>query len=301
MRDCFDKTPSWLHIRDLKALDTEVRTIVDLIHPDFDFTTYERMFIDVVRLFIGDYPGYKATNTDYHDLSHTLAVLLATARLLHGLHIERGTLDKRSVTLGLYAALMHDVGYIQEIGDDEGSGAKYTLIHVERGIVFMQQYFTEHGIPDEDSLDCAAMLRCTDLNIAVSDLAFSTPSAMLVGLALGAADILAQMADELYMEKLPGLYREFREAGILTYESEYDLMRETLNFHKIMRLRLQEDLKGVDRSMRAHFRARWRADTDVYEDNICKNMQYLEHILEQHGPDYHVCLRRKRDRRPPFF
>jgi len=40
----------------------------------------------------------------------------------------------------LNAALFHDTGYIQEKSDDEGTGAKYTSIHVKRSIQFLDKH-----------------------------------------------------------------------------------------------------------------------------------------------------------------
>ena len=107
------KMPIRIHIRDVKALDDEVRTITGMIHDDFDFTFYNRVFVDTVRTFIGDYEGYQASNTAYHDMTHTLSVLLATARLLHGVHVSRAPISPRGVELALVCALLHDIGYLR--------------------------------------------------------------------------------------------------------------------------------------------------------------------------------------------
>ena len=37
---------------------------------------------------------------------------------------------------GMLAILMHDTGYLKKRGDNEGTGAKYTLTHVDRSIQF---------------------------------------------------------------------------------------------------------------------------------------------------------------------
>lgn len=299
MEDCIDRTPTRLHIRDVRALDAEVRHIVTLIQPDFDLTEYQRVFSDVVRLFIGDYPGYQASSTEYHDMTHTLAVLLATARLLHGVHLDLG-LDERLLGLGLYAALMHDLGYMKTDNDTEGTGAKYTLDHVRRGVDFLSTYFSAHDMSDEDIADIADIVRATDMAKDFTAIPYSSPGVRLVGQVVGSADILAQMADELYVEKLPALYREFKEGGLNGYESEYDLLRETLHFSTQVRTRLKTDLGDVAGYMRNHFKHRWDLDTDVYELNITKNLEFLSSILETHGKEFQKRLRRNHNRRPPF-
>ncbi|MGE4554065.1 MAG: hypothetical protein AB7D57_13215, partial [Desulfovibrionaceae bacterium] len=177
MRDALDVTPTKLLFRDINALDTDVRSVVRLMHPHFDFTHYARAFADVVRLFIGDYPGYRACNTAYHDLTHTLAVLLATARLLHGVNAAGRPVSARTTCLALTSALLHDVGYLQNEDETEGTGARYTLVHVTRSIDFMRGYFACHGRSTRDAEDAAAMIRCTDLAVPVPSIPFADDQA----------------------------------------------------------------------------------------------------------------------------
>ena len=101
----------------------------------------------MVKLFRGNYPGYQKCNTWYHDLKHTTDCLLAMARLLHGASLNGLPLPDRDVVLGLTAALFHDTGYIQAEDDLEGTGAKYTLVHVERSVAFMEKYFARPAFP----------------------------------------------------------------------------------------------------------------------------------------------------------
>ena len=48
------------------------------------FNQFDQVFSDIVKLFNGNYPGYRPCNTLYHDLSHTMDCLLVTAKLIHG-------------------------------------------------------------------------------------------------------------------------------------------------------------------------------------------------------------------------
>ena len=301
MRDAMDVSPTKLLFRDINALDTDVRAIVRLMHPAFDFTHYARAFADVVRLFIGDYPGYRACNTAYHDLTHTLAVLLATARLLHGTSVARAPFSARTVCLALTAALLHDVGYIQSEEETEGTGARYTLTHVTRSIDFLRGYFACHGRSAQAAEDAAAMIRCTDLAVPMADIAFATGEVRLAGCVLGSADLLAQMADEIYIEKLSSLFEEFHEAGIPGYETELDLFQATHAFNHAMQGRLAGPLEGVAPHMLDHFRTRWGTERDLYQENINKNLNFLAKSLVELGPDCKTVFRRRRDRRPPFI
>ena len=56
----------------------EVKNIISMIFDEFDYGLFETMYNDVIKLYNGQYPGYKKCNTDYHDLTHTLDVLLAS-------------------------------------------------------------------------------------------------------------------------------------------------------------------------------------------------------------------------------
>ena len=62
----------------------EVKKIILLIFKKFEFNQFEQVFSDILKLFKGDYPGYRQCNTSYHDLSHTMDCLLVTAKLIHG-------------------------------------------------------------------------------------------------------------------------------------------------------------------------------------------------------------------------
>ena len=56
---------------------------------------------------------------------------------------------------------MHDTGYIQTLDDNFGTGAKYTLQHVSRSILFMKKYFAQNDYSKEDFKFCKNCLLCT--------------------------------------------------------------------------------------------------------------------------------------------
>lgn len=296
-----DQTPKRLYIRDIRSLDEEIHTIADLMHPETGLDFYELLFRRVVRLFIGDMDGFQASNTAYHDLTHTLATTLAAARVMHGLHLSRTPISARGMELALCCALLHDSGYIMKLGDEGGTGAKYTFTHVTRSIELMRDWFTAYDRPAEDIRDAEAIIRGTDLGVAFKDIPFASDEVRLLACCVASADLLAQMSDELYAEKLHDLHREFREAGMPGYETEFDLVSATTDFAALMDRRMREDLDNVAPCARAHFEQRWKTDVDVYAESIEKNISFLESIVERHGPDYHTQLRRSRDRRPPFI
>ena len=77
------------------------------------------------------------------------------------------------------------------------------------------------------------IILCTDLDVDIADLSFASYQIELLGKMLGAADLMAQLADPRYLEKLQFLYREFRESGMGNYESELDIFQNAVFFYDI--------------------------------------------------------------------
>jgi hypothetical protein len=274
------------------AVFEEVCRITAVLYPQFNFKALDQVFQDVVKLFRGEYPGYQRCNTSYHDLKHTTDCLLAMARLLHGAALNGLTLSERDVVLGLIAALFHDTGYIQSAADVTGTGAKYTLVHVERSVAFLEKYFAEAGYAARDLDYCRGCVECTGLEVQISTIAFESAPHRAVGWMLGTADLLGQMADRTYLERLPLLYREFQEGRVPGFQSELDLLRKTPAFWEFTQFRLMNELGGVDRFMRDHFRVWWGLDLDLNRQAIEANIAYLQFVLKNHAGEYSKYLRR---------
>ena len=248
---------------------------------------------DTVRLFRGEYPGYRRSNTKYHDLEHTMSVFLAMARLLHGAWCEGLRLEPPMIRTGMFAALFHDVGLIQHSDDTSGTGAKYTVGHEDRSNSFMSDYLGDCGVPPEEIADGKDMIAGTRLMQRVSDIAFRTPECALVGKMVASADLLAQMGDRAYLEKLLLLFREFEEARLPGFDSELTLLEKTEDFYEhVVRKRLEEDLDNVARYLPSHFKARWEIERDLYALALTKNLEYLRKVLEEDRDNYRERLRR---------
>ena len=275
-----------------QAVIEEVTHILGLIFPSFDPNPVNSAFYMISDLFNGDYPGYRACNTEYHDFHHTNHVFLAMARLIHGAVVDGEKFTQRKITLGLMAALFHDSGYIQKIEDRTGTGAKYTATHVERSMDLFEHYGKQIGLDTKSIGGAQAIILCTNLSVDIATIKFPCKSTKLLGKLLGAADVLAQMADRTYLEKLLFLYHEFRESGIGGYAGEVDLLRKTIGFYDFIARRLEANLDGVDRLMKRHFIARWDIDEDLYRTAIDKQRQYLEQILEMPDTDPRDHLKR---------
>lgn len=270
----------------------EIQAIILMMFPDFDFTRINTAFEDVVRLFEGTYPGYRGCNTEYHDLKHTTDATMAMIRLIHGASISGEVFCERHVSLGVIATLFHDTGYIQSVDDAVGTGAKYTANHIQRSIDFMERYFIRYGFTTADFDDCRNMLFCTGLSTRVDTLTFSTREIELLSKMLGTSDLIGQMADRTYLEKLLFLYHEFKEGNIPGMQSELDVLKNTIKFYEMTKKRFEGVLGGVSNYASAHFRERWAIDMDLYKETIKKNMEYLEFVLQNHEQEYREFLKR---------
>ena len=83
--------------RDIGGLFTEVGEIFSASFPSASATPLEQALEITRTLFEGRFPGYRACNSEYHDLRHTLSVILAVARLAYGYNLARAPPPQRLV------------------------------------------------------------------------------------------------------------------------------------------------------------------------------------------------------------
>jgi hypothetical protein len=192
----------------------------------------------------------------------------------------------------LIAALLHDTGYIREEGDDQGSGAQYTKVHVDRSAAFTRREAAALGLDPEAADRIARMILGTDLARPWEKLVFQDEDERLGAEILAAADIIGQMADRAYLEKLLFLYYEFKEAGIGGYDTAFDILKKTAGFYESTKLRLDGPLGRVSSRAREHFLARYDIDRDLYREAIDRQMSYLEGILADDSANFRTKLKR---------
>jgi hypothetical protein len=281
-----------IDMNDPDAIMAEVCSISLSVNPQVDLEPIDSAYQDVLRLFTGSFPGYQGCNTAYHDIFHTLDVLLASARLVHGAATTDIAFSVDDINHILLAALMHDTGYIQRQSESTGTGAQFTAIHIERSIEFASSYFQNHAQIEIDVEAMAQILHCTGLNTKIDAIAFKSEQTRLLGFILGTGDLLGQMSDRYYIEKLPILYEEFQEGGIPGFTSDIGLMRGTPEFYAMSKQRFTNILGGVNRFMKNHFRACWDIDYDLYTLSIERNLEFLQSVVG--SPDFKTKIRRKR-------
>lgn len=214
----------------------------------------ERLFADVTRMFSGQYPGYRGIDMSYHDYEHTLQATLCLLNLLKGRHQHRiqPAFGRRDAEISLVSVLLHDSGFLKELNDTAGTGAKYTLVHERRSCQFARLYLPQLGFNGEELDDVCAAINCTGPRNHIAGHSFHRPAARDIACIVVTADYLAQMSAPDYLGKLPLLYREFEEAydyeGVprdkRPYRSVRDIQEKTADFWKSFVLPLLENEAG---------------------------------------------------------
>ena len=250
------------------------------------------IFDDVYRLYTGRYEGYKSCDTEYHDFRHVIDVTLASLRITDSLMLNGEKFTKNNIFLVGIAAVFHDTGYIPEINDPVENGAVYTSTHVRRSMVFAEKYMSKKGYSADDIEKTKQMILLTDLSVKLADIKFIDAETERFAKILASADLIGQMADRIYLEKLLFLYREFEMGKIPFYSSEADLLTKTIGFFKIMENRLTSDLEGVNAHLILHFQKRYDINEDLYRKGMDSNLAYLTKILAEHPGHHREFLRR---------
>lgn len=271
---------------------SEARRFFKLHHPEADFKRVEKVFLIAKRLYDGRFPGYLACAVQYHDFAHSIAVFAAASRLLDGCELSGLSLGPELGLELLIAALLHDAGYIREEGDDSGTGAQYTQVHVDRSAAFVRREASALGLSDASAARASRMILATDLARPWDGLPFEDDGERLGAEILAAADLIGQMADRAYLEKLLFLYYEFREAGIGGYDSAFDILKKTAGFYESTKARLDGPLGRVSGRSLEHFAARYGLPKDLYREAIIRQMTYLDGIIADDSCNFRKKLKR---------
>jgi hypothetical protein len=232
--------------------------------PGSDRRLVHNLFGAVLDCFEGRHPDYQAIDAKYHDLEHTFQGTLCMVRLLQNRHhvAAKPVLCTRDLELGVAAILLHDTGYLKLRGDHEGTGAKYTMTHVQRSSEFAERLLATLGFSPREIRAVQSMIHCTGINTGPRQLEFSTAEQRIVGYSLGTGDLLGQMAAPDYVEKLPILFDEFAEAtrfvgkkvGATDFKSAEELMAKTPAFwERYVLPRLEREFEGVYRFLSEPF------------------------------------------------
>jgi hypothetical protein len=183
-----------------------------------------------------------SSDAPYHNVEHTVLVTLVGQEILRGKYIREGNISSDEWLCAIVSWLCHDIGYVKGIcSQDQHSQRLYatgidsntihlelgktdaslTPHHVDRGKMFIQEHFA-----DRDLIDAEAILQNIELTrFPVPNDEEHSCTANYPGL-VRAADLIGQLSDPRYLQKMPALFYEFEEIGtnkMLGYSHPADL------------------------------------------------------------------------------
>jgi hypothetical protein len=226
-----------------KSLISEIKSICVKNYLTDDTQTIEKVFRDIISLFEGRKKGYHRCDTQYHNLAHTFQTIPPFVEIIDAWNGCGGNppVSKEYFELGVMAVLLHDTGYIKTEGDRQGTGGKYTFIHIQRSVSFAGLYLPTIGLEEHRVRAVQNAIRCTGV-VFDNKVSFDSEEEMIIGYSLGTADLLGQMSRNDYLKKLPMLYREFEESygfegrekllglGVRMFKDAEDLIKSTPYF-----------------------------------------------------------------------
>jgi hypothetical protein len=168
-------------------------------------------------------------------------------------------LKERDWEMAIAAAILHDTGYLKRHADGNGSGAKYSAIHVGRSCFHAWDLLPPFGFTPDELRQIQNAICATAIAVRMEELPFREPREWLIGALVATGDMLGQMAAEDYPERLAGLYLEFREATLFSrlqkasfavHKNLLDLLQGTERFYNgyVTRM-LDHEWKGIYRIM----------------------------------------------------
>jgi hypothetical protein len=201
----------------------------------------DRLIIFAFDLFHGGHPRFLPCDTAFHDFDHTMQATAAVVELLaaHRKNPMIAPLNERDWQIAVASAILHDAGYLKHRNDPDGSGAKYSAIHVGRSCFFAWDLLPAFGFDRDELRQIQNAICATAISVNMNELPFREPREWLIGALTGTGDMLGQMAAEDYPERLAGLYLEFREGtqfsrfnktSFPVYKNLLDLLQGTERF-----------------------------------------------------------------------
>ena len=205
------------------------------------------------------------SNAPYHNLEHTVLVTLTGQEILRGKQRQGQTVTDYDWFHFMLSLLCHDVGYVRGVcqadqvgqhlyttGVEDGqvvlaptaTDASLAAHHVDRSKQFVQEAFQQQ--PQIDIALIQHNIELTRFPIAPAALYRDTTS--YAGLAR-TADLVGQLSDPHYLDKLPDLFKEFAETGVnqvLGYHDAQDIRADYPRFFRQILPYLQDGLADLD-------------------------------------------------------
>lgn len=190
-----------------------------------------------------------ASDALYHDIEHTILVTLVGQEILRGKQIRYANVSCEDWLHAIVSMLLHDIGYVKGVCQqdqpkqrlyDKGingelislpvgaTDASLTPYHVDRGKLFVEETLREWEFINIETIK--TYIELTRFPVPKGEEHQDTVD--YPGL-VRAADLIGQLSDPRYLEKMPALFYEFEETGtnkILGYRHPADLRAGYPNF-----------------------------------------------------------------------
>jgi hypothetical protein len=184
----------------------------------------------------------------YHNVEHTILVTLVGQEILRGKHIRQGGVTCEDWMHFMVSLLCHDIGYVKGVcrQDREGlyatgvgnnvvhlnpgaTDASLTPYHVDRGKLFVEERFGSNTVLKAEIIKQNIELT----RFPVPDDNDHKDTHGYPGL-VRAADLIGQLSDPRYLNKVSALFYEFEETGFnqkVSYHNPGDLRRNYPKFY----------------------------------------------------------------------
>jgi hypothetical protein len=184
----------------------------------------------------------------YHNVEHTILVTLVGLEIMRGKHIREGGVSPEDWLHFIISLVCHDIGYVKGVcrqdrggkystgrGDEMvalppgASDAGLTPYHVDRAKLFVEERFGGHKL-----IDAEVIKRNIELTrFPVPNQEDHQDTHNYPGM-VRASDLIGQLSDPRYLNKIGALYYEFEETGTnkyLGYENPGHLRRNYPKFY----------------------------------------------------------------------
>lgn len=270
----------------------EIKSLLRRRFPD-QVGLLEEMIADVEALYRGEWPLWQACQVPYHTIDHIHGVLMVALQIYAGdcqrRQLQSMAMETSRVKVLSAAALFHDSGYLKLRDDSsQGLGGQYTFEHVERSQRLAQSYLVgRKGWTIEQQQAVHVMIGAT--KIVDVDAEAIVLAAQFDGLCdmLASADLLAQVSDDGYLEKLPSLYAEFAEAydmqgreqlrqrGFVVFDSYEQLLAGSGYFIRGQVLPRLKAMGDQERSLQIYFGKHF----SPYSQQLQRNLLQLDALI----------------------
>lgn len=250
------------------------------------------LLFDVSALYEGLWPTHEACQVEYHTFGHAIDVALSTARMIAGWNKTHNdfSITEDVFLCAMAAAVFHDAGYIKDKGDQDGHGGKFTFNHVERSMNLAREYLKENNWPSQAVDVVPRIISITEYQKNLDPVKlFNDKRKLAVARMVATSDLIAQMADVNYLQRLKYLFAEFKEGyefesaetlaelGLHVFKSVKEIMDGTTDFYENFVVPRLKAFGHMDQYLNAFF----GGGRNPYQENIAANLS--AHLMDKRG------------------